>query len=207
MVRKLEKKCRFLCYRRTIFSSLVLSIFYLVLCVLKYFCWHANGWSDGDVAIQLDLVFRTLAWVVIFAYLYAHFANSRESKFPFILRIWWGFFFLFSCSLLLIDLVLYSKHRFVLPIHLWILDVISVVAGLFFLYAALFGKKEEEEKESLLEQPLVNNGSSNLLDEYEKSRGGRNVTPFASVNMANVHLCDCGRYICFFVSVSCSPSI
>ncbi|KAK9159750.1 hypothetical protein Syun_006091 [Stephania yunnanensis] len=129
-----------------------------------YFCWHANGWSDGDVAIQLDLVFRTLAWVVIFAYLYAHFANSRESKFPLILRIWWGFFFLFSCSLLLIDLVLYSKHRF-LPIHLWILDVISVAAGLFFLYAALFGKKEEEEKESLLEQPLVNNGSSNLLDE------------------------------------------
>ncbi|KAK9120360.1 hypothetical protein Syun_008126 [Stephania yunnanensis] len=47
---EIRKKCRFLCYRSTLFSSLVLSIFYLVLCVLKYFCWHANGWSDGDVA-------------------------------------------------------------------------------------------------------------------------------------------------------------
>ncbi|KAK9084641.1 hypothetical protein Sjap_025052 [Stephania japonica] len=180
---EVNKHSRFFCYRSTLFSSLVLSIFYLLLCVLKYFFWRRNRWSDGDVAIQLDLVLRTLAWVVIFAYLYAHFSNSRESKFPLILRIWWGFFFLFSCSLLVIDLVLHSNHRF-LPIHLWSLDVISAVAGLFFLYAALFGKREEGE--SLLEQPLLNSGSSNVLDEFEKSRGGQNVTPFANANLFSI---------------------
>ncbi|KAK9091882.1 hypothetical protein Syun_026793 [Stephania yunnanensis] len=140
-------------------------------------CRH--GWVDGGVVIQFDLVFRTLASVAVFVYLYAYFPSSSAVKFPLSLSLWWGLFFILSCSTLVVDIVSYRKTRS-LSIELWVLDVVSVFAGLFFVFAGLFGKKEGEG--DLLRQPLLNGCGPNSLEESKKTLGGENVTPYASAN-------------------------
>ncbi|KAK9089868.1 hypothetical protein Scep_028950 [Stephania cephalantha] len=177
------KQNRFLYFKPTLFTSFGLLLFNLLICVWNYFYGCKNGWADVDFVSQFDLVLRTLTWVAIFVFLYTHFSKSNENKFPLILRVWWGFLFLFSCFLIVVDIVMYQKHHF-LPTHLWVLDVISVLVGLFFLYVGLFGRKEGES--AILKEPLLNGSGVDVVDEAKKSRGGENVTPFASANIFSV---------------------
>ncbi|XP_050246580.1 ABC transporter C family member 3-like [Quercus robur] len=163
-----------LCYKLAQICCLGVSVFSLVLCLLSYFYWYRNGWSDEGLVTLLDLALRTLAWGTLCVYLRTQLFNSGESKYPFLLRVWWGFYLCISCYCLVIDVILYKKHVS-LPLQNLVSDIVSVVSGLFFCYVGFFGKNEGED--TLLEEPLLNGDSSNEA-ESNKSTGNENVTPY-----------------------------
>ncbi|KAL5737935.1 hypothetical protein ACOSP7_030696 [Xanthoceras sorbifolium] len=168
---------RVLWNKLTLFCCLGFSLFNLVLCLLSYFYWYRNGWSAEKLVTLLDLVLRTLGWGAICVYLQTQFFNSREQKFSFLLRVWWGFYLSISCYCLVIDIVLYKKHES-LPIQYFVSDIVSVITGLFFCYVG-FSWRNEDEDSLLLREPLLN-GASNGEQSSIKSNWADSVTPFSN---------------------------
>ncbi|KAL5975295.1 hypothetical protein ACLOJK_031974 [Asimina triloba] len=169
----------FLYYNPALFSSLGLSLFHFVLCILNFF-WCRNGWSDENLVTQFDLVLRTLAWCTISVYLYFEFRRSEQEKFPILLRIWWYLHFFLSCSFVVLDLVDYLKLE-ILVIHLWVLDFGSVLVGSFLCFAGLFGKKTREAGH--IEEPLLN-GNGVHVPSHES--GKDNITPYANASLFSI---------------------
>ncbi|XAR55403.1 Xenobiotic-transporting ATPase [Bertholletia excelsa] len=170
-----NRKTRFFYYRQTLFCSLGMSLFNLVLCLLNCFYWYGNGWSDDGIVTLLDLVLRTLAWLAFSLYLRTQRSNSGEPKLPLSLRIWWGSYFLLSCCLLVIDLLL-KKRDHSLPVHLLVSDIVSAVAGILFCYVGFMGKKEGED--TLLQEPLLNGTT--------KPRRGDTVAPRSKAGVFSI---------------------
>ncbi|KAK0601044.1 hypothetical protein LWI29_020831 [Acer saccharum] len=170
------KNRRVLWNKLTLFCCLGVSVFNLVLCLLSYFYWYRNCWSDQNLVTLLDLVLRTLGWGTICVYLQTQYFNSGEQKFPFLVRVWWGFYLFISCYCLVIDIVLYKKHE-TLPIQYLVSDIVSVITGLFFCYVGFSGKIEGGD--TLLREPLLN-GVGNGEGESIKSKGADSVTPFTN---------------------------
>ncbi|KAH7524975.1 hypothetical protein FEM48_Zijuj06G0176200 [Ziziphus jujuba var. spinosa] len=128
------QKIRSLFHGQTLICCLGLSVFNLALSLVYYFYWYRNGsWSEEKIITLLDLALRTLAWVALSVYLHAKFFSSGKPKFPYLLRVWWAFYFSISCYCLVIHIVLQTKHVS-LPIQSLVSDVVSAVTGLFFMY-------------------------------------------------------------------------
>ncbi|XP_043719147.1 ABC transporter C family member 3-like isoform X1 [Telopea speciosissima] len=180
------KNTYFLYYWSALTSCMGLTVCHLLLCILNYLSSYRDGWSDLNLFAQLDFVFRTLSWFAISAYLHIQFSHSSECRFPIILRIWWVFYFLMSCSYLVIHLGLYFKLSS-LPFQLWVSDVASIIAGLFFCYAGLFGMGREDEYFHHLEPLLKISPNRNNSDNRQGSSvGGEIVTPYANANLLNI---------------------
>ncbi|CAN6557719.1 unnamed protein product [Malus baccata var. baccata] len=173
-------------YKQALICAFCVSGFSLVFCLLNYFCWYKNGWSDVKVVTLLDLAVRTLSWGAVCVYLHTQFSNSDESiKFPNFLRVWWGFYFSISCYSLVIDIVLH-KDRVSLPVKSLIFDGVCVVSGLFFMYVGFLGKKED--RDSVLEEPFLNGNRSTSVGndgESKKSRGGTN-NPYSNAGIFSI---------------------
>jgi ATP-binding cassette subfamily C (CFTR/MRP) protein 2 len=177
------KKTRCLYYTQTLLCCLGVSVFSFVLCLLNYFHWHRNGWNDEGLMTLLDLAIRTLAWGVLCVYLRTHLFNSSENtKYPFLLSVWWGFYLSISCYCLVIDVVLYKKHVN-LPAQYFVSDVVSIVTGLFLCYVGLIGKNEGGD--DILEEPLLN-GDSGASNEARLTKGGETVTPYSSAGIFSI---------------------
>ncbi|KAM3696211.1 hypothetical protein ACJW30_06G022900 [Castanea mollissima] len=177
------KNIRCLYYKQAQICCLGVSVFSLVLCLLNYFYWDRNGWSDERLVTLLDLALRTLAWGALCVYLRTQLFNSGESKYPFLLKVWWGFFLSISCCCLVIDIVLYREHVS-LPVQNLVSDIVSVILGLFFCSVGFSGKEVED---TLLEEPLLN-GDYNTSNEAEsnKSKGSENVTPYLNAGFFSI---------------------
>ncbi|KAJ4976248.1 hypothetical protein NE237_001354 [Protea cynaroides] len=178
------KQTPFLYYRSVLFACLGLFFFNLLFSVINYFFWYRIGWSNESLVTQLDFVLRTLAWFAISSYLHFEF-HLNELRLPILLRIWWGFYFLVSCSCLVIDAVSYRKHS-ILPVQCWVSDVVSVFAGFFFCYAGFFGK---ERGDTRLREPLLNSRKDRAnghLDGPSKSIDGNNLTPYSTANFFSI---------------------
>ncbi|XP_043689687.1 ABC transporter C family member 3-like isoform X5 [Telopea speciosissima] len=177
------KNIPFLYYRPALFACLSLFSFNLIFCALNYLFWCRNGWSNENIVTQLDFVLRTLAWFAISSFLHFQF-HSIGLRFPILLRIWWGFYFLLSCSCLVIDVVSFEKHQF-LPTQSWISDVVSVLSGLFFCYAGFFGKQRVDAR---LREPLLN-GSNNRANGIEgpgNTIGRDSINPYSTANFLGI---------------------
>ncbi|KAL5548573.1 hypothetical protein UlMin_003804 [Ulmus minor] len=176
-----SRKAKSLSFKQSMICSLVVSVFNVVLCLLSYFYCYKNGWSEEKLMTLLDLAPKTLAWGLISVYLHTQVSNFSQSKFPFLLRVWWVFYFSVSCYSLVIDIVLYKKHHS-LPIQSLVSDLFSVVTGLFFVFVGFFGKIEVED--TLLEEPLLN-GNSRVNSESvsNKSKGEATVTPYSNAGI------------------------
>ncbi|KAK9275695.1 hypothetical protein L1049_022962 [Liquidambar formosana] len=172
-------------YKQTLFCSLGLLSFHLVLCFLHNMYWYRNEyWSDEIIVTLLDLVVRPLAWLAISVYLYTQVSNSGETKFPFLLRIWWGFYLFISSYSVVIDFVLAIKDQS-FPIEFVVSDVVSVILGLFFCYVGFSGKNEGVE--TLFQEPLLNDdANTDNGAESNKSKGGETVTPFLSASIFSI---------------------
>ncbi|KAF3445376.1 hypothetical protein FNV43_RR10552 [Rhamnella rubrinervis] len=176
------KEIRILFHKQTVICCLGLSAFNLALCLLYYFYWCRSGWSDERLVTLSDLALRTLAWGAISIYLYAQFSsNSSESKFPYLLRVWWGLYFSISCYCLVIDIVVLQKKHISLPIQSLVSDVVSVFLGLFFMYVGLCGKKENED--TSLEEPLLNGGRVGNHTNSNKCKGDSTITPYSNAGI------------------------
>ncbi|KAL6999150.1 Canalicular multispecific organic anion transporter 2 [Sarracenia purpurea var. burkii] len=181
------RKARFSCYFPTLFCCWGLSLSNLVLCLLNYFYWYRNGWSDEKIATLFDLMLRTIAWLAISVFLRVRLSNSGEPKFPIILRVWWGFYFTISCCFLVID-VLFNKEDQSLPTRLLVSDVISTLSGLFFCYVGFLGKKGSDQDYSPVQEPLLNGSNSSLRNgrESNKSMVGEISAPFSNASLFSI---------------------
>ncbi|XP_042477665.1 ABC transporter C family member 3-like [Macadamia integrifolia] len=173
-------------YWPTLISCIGLSVCDLLIFVLNYFFGYRHGCHDIKIFVLLDFGFRTLTWFVISGYLHIQFSHSSEQRLPILLRIWWIFYFLMSCSYLVIHIGLYCKHSSI-PFLLWVSDGISVIVGLFFCYLVLFGKGAEEEHVHLLEPLLKSSSNQSNTDNGQESRvGGDNITPYANADFLSI---------------------
>ncbi|XP_050219930.1 ABC transporter C family member 3-like isoform X2 [Mercurialis annua] len=175
-----EKYTRVLWFKLTVFCCLSVSLLNLVLCLLSYFYWYTNRWSDDELVTLLDFALRTLSWAALSFYLHTQFLNSARIKFPFLLRVWWGFYFFISCYGLVVDVLLYGKH---LPsqVQYVVWDGFSVFTGLFLCYVGFLRIRSED---TLLEEPLLNGNSIDL--EVTKLRGSDSVTPYSYASLFSI---------------------
>ncbi|KAK4439717.1 ABC transporter C family member 3 [Sesamum alatum] len=170
-------------HRQTLFSCLGLAFFNLILSVLNLFYWYRNGWSDEKILTLLDLGVRTLAWLALYLFLQFHFLNSRETKYPLALRLWWVLFFSISCYCLVIDFLYYKKHQ-ILSTLFWVSDVVSSVMGLVFSYIGFLGKKRDED--TTLQEPLLNGSDANVRESDKPLKGDETVTPYATAGILSL---------------------
>ncbi|KAK9212810.1 hypothetical protein WN943_002192 [Citrus x changshan-huyou] len=173
-------------YKLILFCCLGVSAFNLVLSLLNYSFWFKNGLSEDKLVAFADLVLRTVGWGAIWVYLQTQFSNSGEQKFPFLLRLWWGFYSCFSCYCLVIDIFLCTMHVS-LPVDYVVSDVVSVISGLFFCYTG-FLKKIEGEDTLLLQEPLLDVDSSinNVEVSSIKSEKANIVTPYSNAGLFSI---------------------
>ncbi|KAG5254677.1 ABC transporter family member [Salix suchowensis] len=170
-------------YKQTLFCSLGVSSFNLVLSLVSYFYWYTNGWSDDKLVTLLDFVLTALSWAALSVYLHTHFFKSGETKLPFLLRVWWALFFSFSCYCLGLDFLVYHKHGS-FEIQYLVSDVVSVFTAFFLSYV---GFSRNKGQDTLLEQPLLNGDSSSINGlESSKYRGGDSVTPYANAGLFSI---------------------
>ncbi|CAN1290509.1 ABC transporter C family member 3 [Linum perenne] len=172
------KHRRCLCYNLTVLSSLGVSLFNLAFCLFTYFYWYRNGWldyhDDDDKFVTLiDLALGTFSWVALTLFLHTQFYPSAQSKFPFSLRIWWGFYLSIHFYCLVVDVVLYNQlHASSRILHL-VSDAVSVLVGLFLCYVGFFRSASDK---TLMEEPLLVQESSL---EPNTSKGDGTVTPYS----------------------------
>ncbi|XP_071733698.1 ABC transporter C family member 3-like [Rutidosis leptorrhynchoides] len=146
-------------YKQTLFCSVFLSLFNLVLCFLNNFYWYRNGWADEKIVSLSHAVLASLIWFSVSVYLHTLGSNSstNSKKYPFVLRVWWVFFFTVSCCSLLVDYVNYKRTKNA-PLMFFVSDSVSSFIGLFLCYVGLSHKTEEEAQSNNLEEPLLNSG-------------------------------------------------
>ncbi|KAK4381854.1 ABC transporter C family member 3 [Sesamum angolense] len=84
-------------HKATLLSCLGFLFFNLVLCAFDSFYWYRNGWSDENILTFLELVVRALAWLALCTFLYTNSLSFGETKYPLVVRVWWGLFFSLSC--------------------------------------------------------------------------------------------------------------
>ncbi|KAG8658354.1 ABC transporter C family member 3 [Manihot esculenta] len=178
---RFNKNKRVLFYKQTLVCCFGVSVFSLVWGLLSYFYWYRNGWSGDELATLLDLALRTLSWGTLSVYLYTQFSHSINTKFSFLLRGWWGFYFSVSCYCLLVDIVLYIK-LVSSQVQYLASDAVSVFAGLFLCYV---GFLKVEDENTLNKEPLLNGDASND-SESTKSRASDSVTPYSNAGFFSI---------------------
>ncbi|TYJ11829.1 hypothetical protein E1A91_A11G303600v1 [Gossypium mustelinum] len=180
-----SKERQVLWYKQTLACCFVVSVSNVILCLLSYFYWYTNGWSEDKLKSLIDYALKTLAWGACATCVYMHCQFSNEQKrFPVVLRIWWGFYFSISCYCLVIDIVLFKKHVS-FPSQYLVSDVLSVVTGLFLCIVGFFLRNEGED--TLLEEPLLN-GDSSVTNGVvlSKEKGRDTVTPYSNAGIFSI---------------------
>ena len=169
----------------TLFCSLGACTFNLVMCLLCYFFWYQNGWSDDKLVTLLDLAVKTVAWGVVWAYLRTGLFNSGERRFPFFFRAWCAFYFLISCYCFIVEVVLHLQHVW-LPLQYLVSDGVSLFVGVFFCYVVFFVKNESED--DTLQEALLNgdSGVCNGIESSNKTKGEETVTPYSNAGLFSI---------------------
>lgn len=171
-------KCLY--YRLVFLGCLGLVVFNLVLCLSTTFFWYRSGWSDEKILVLIDLILKTLAWLVISIFLHKQLLNSDENKYPLVLRSWWVLLFFVSCYCLVIDLKNNQKHQTLIILFL-VSDIVSTAMALVFCVLGFLGRKEEDN----LQQPLLDDNTSSVR-ESNKSTGEDTVTPYATAGIFSI---------------------
>lgn len=167
-------------YKTTIFSSLGLSFFNLILCLSNLFYWYRNGWSDEKILTLSDLGVKTVSWLSLYLFLHIHFSNSRQTKYPLALRLWWGLFFGLSCYCLVIDVIYFEKTKYLSTLF-WASDIVSILMSLVFCFTGFWGRNGDEN--TILEAPLLNGSARNGIESEKPAKGDETVTPYANAGI------------------------
>ncbi|KAG2317921.1 hypothetical protein Bca52824_021043 [Brassica carinata] len=133
-------------HKLVVMCCVSLSVFYSVLLLLSCVRWHSNVWA------LFDFLLAALTWGTISMYL----RGLHDQKLPYLLRVWWVFYFMLSCYRLVVDFALYKKQELV-SVHNVVSEIVGICAGLFLCCSCLWKKGEEGERTNLLEEPLLSN--------------------------------------------------
>ena len=82
------KNIRCLFYKQAQICCLGVSLFSLVLCLLSYFYWYRNGWSDEGLVTLFDLALSLGFTLCLLAYSIVQFSLIKE---PFFIESLVGF--------------------------------------------------------------------------------------------------------------------
>ncbi|KAK7305217.1 hypothetical protein VNO77_43118 [Canavalia gladiata] len=183
---KSERNGGLLHYKLSLFCSLVICVFNFVLCLLSYFYLYKQDDGSEELVTVSDLALKTVSWGAVCAYLNSRRSNAKEPCFPCFLRIWcWVYAFVSSCCLV-IDLVVYRKHIFLLlPIVYLVSDIGSTITGLFLCYVGC--SVNNMTKLAPLEEALLNGDSSvsNNCDP-NRTRGNENLTRYSNAQFFSI---------------------
>ncbi|KAL8107245.1 ABC transporter C family member 3-like isoform X2 [Apium graveolens] len=176
-------------YRHAFFSSLLLALLNIVLCILDKFYWYTN-WSDLMILVLFDSVSKALSWLAIAVYMYAQVPNLLDVKYPLLIRVWWCFFFSISCYCLVLDYVYYHTSQ-PLPLQFVMSDALYVVIGFFLCFVGCCRKNERDENGNS-QEPLLDADFSRLSNGEECKKSGKaetgaeTVTPYASASIFSI---------------------
>ncbi|XP_061349006.1 ABC transporter C family member 3-like [Gastrolobium bilobum] len=182
-----KEKIKNTLFAKTLFCSLGVSAFNLLLFLFDFFCWYRNIWSEEKLVTLLDLALKAVAWGVVCVCLHLELFCSKERRFPFFFRAWCAFYLFASSYCFIVDFVLYKKHA-TLPIQYLVSDVFSACVGLFFCYLSFFVKNEGGGVgDRTLQEPLLNGNSkvSNMSEE-KKTKGFDTVTPYSNAGIFSI---------------------
>nr|XP_043627740.1 ABC transporter C family member 3-like isoform X2 [Erigeron canadensis] len=163
-------------YKQTFFSCVFLVLLDLVMCFLNLFYWFRYGWTDENIITFSDTLLRTFVWLFVSVYLYTHISNSKESKYPIVLRVWWVCFSLMSCFCLVSDYVFY-KHDQYLAAQFLVFDVSSIFVSLFLGYVGFSGKNDGGTISHFYQEPLLG------VNHRESKLGCETITALATSNI------------------------
>nr|CAD1842945.1 unnamed protein product [Ananas comosus var. bracteatus] len=185
-------KKSFLHYKLALFSSLALALLYLILSVCNFLLLLYGGRrrrrrSDDEqiIAAQLDFGIRVVSWSAASAYLLFEFGRCGEKRFPPFLRIWWGLFFLLSCSSLALSFFYSRDPGVVIPTHLWVLHSVSILSSLILNFAGFFGKMSPGGG-APLQEPLLNGNENNAAESRYASAPQSASSLFANAGFLSV---------------------
>ncbi|GJT98519.1 ABC transporter C family member 3-like protein [Tanacetum coccineum] len=151
-----------LCYKHTLFCCITLVLLNIFMCLLNLLDWYRNGRTNGNIITVWDTLLGTFDWLFVAVYVHAHVSNSREYRYPCILRVWWVLFFSVSSFCLVLDYV-YYKHDGYVTVHVLFFDASSTFVSLFLCYVGFSGKSEGETINHSLQESLLN-GESETAD-------------------------------------------
>ncbi|KAI3703061.1 hypothetical protein L6452_28816 [Arctium lappa] len=156
-------------HKQTLFCCVALMLLNLFMCFLNLFYWYRNGRTDENIIISRDTFLATFVWL----FFSVHISNSKESMYPFVLRVWWVSFFSISCICLIFDYAYYKNNQY-LAAQFLVFDASSTFLGLFLCYVGLSGKNERE----INRQESVSNDSSGVtVNRREFKTVGVVITP------------------------------
>ncbi|KAL8167757.1 hypothetical protein V2J09_009256 [Rumex salicifolius] len=179
-----SKEARIIYFRATRLCCIVLALYNFGLCCFDYF-FHKNDWSDDNLVTLLDLLVRSLAFLAFFIYLHTQFPNLRFSRFPLLLRVWWGFYFIISSYSLLIDFIQYKKDQDC-PVQYLVSDFVYSISGFCFCYAGIFGKVVDDKETISLEEPLLYDPTNTFVESSANSKGKESVSPYVNASLFSI---------------------
>nr|KYP56392.1 ABC transporter C family member 3 [Cajanus cajan] len=165
--------------KTTVFGSVALSGFSLILCLLNFFYWYTSGWSEPEsvlIVTLFDLALKTLAWGVVSVSL-----HKGCLKFSFFFRGWCVLYLFVSCYSFVVDIVVVRGR----PGQYLVDDVVSTCAGLFFCYVGYFlmnkghVQVQENDDSNGIREPLLNGDA-------KETKGGDSVTPFSNAGIFSI---------------------
>ncbi|KFK38644.1 hypothetical protein AALP_AA3G141700 [Arabis alpina] len=168
--------------KSALFCSLALSLLNLVLVSLSGFYWYESGWSDNEQLVSLiGFLLGMVSWVVLSICL-LRCSDYEQVKSQFLLRLWLGFYLAVSCYALVVDTVVYKKHKSVI-VHILVYDIVAFSASLFLGYVAFLKKATRGNINGVLEEPLLNGGGS---VEVNKKDGSDEATPYSKAGILSL---------------------
>ncbi|XP_054796176.1 ABC transporter C family member 3-like isoform X2 [Prosopis cineraria] len=172
-------------YKRTLFCSLGVSAFNLVLFLLYCLYCYGHDWSDEKLATLLDMALKSVAWGIVGASSHTGFFNSGERRFPIFFKAWCAFYLLISCYCFMLDVILHLKHFSIPLLQYLVSDGVSSFVGVFFCYVVLMVKNESED--ILLREPLLNDDTDvRNSPESNKTKGEETVTPYSNAGVFSI---------------------
>ncbi|CAK8560127.1 unnamed protein product [Lathyrus sativus] len=160
-------------FTKSLFCSLSVSAFNILLCSSDYLSWSRNGFSKEKLVTLLDLALNTVTWGVICVFLHRKLLCPMSLFF----KAWSTVYLLVSCYCFTVNIVLYEKQD-PLPIQYIVSDVFSVCVGLFICYLCFLKRNEGGIEDRTLQQPLFNGDNT--------TKGEDTVTPYSNAGIFSI---------------------
>ncbi|PWA85957.1 ATP-binding cassette subfamily C member 8 [Artemisia annua] len=145
---KVRSKNGYLFYKQILFCCVALVLLNVFMCFLNLFYWYRNGRTNESISAVQDTFVGTFVWLFVSVYVRTHVSNSRESRYPSVLRIWWVSFFSISCFSLVFDHVDYTQKQY-FAAQFVVFDALSAFFGLLLCYLGLSGKSDSNEGKTI----------------------------------------------------------
>ncbi|XP_006839138.3 ABC transporter C family member 3 isoform X1 [Amborella trichopoda] len=145
-------------YKLSLFLCFALSAFYAFLSVFNFIFFRGGeGGTKSFVAIESDLIIRTLAWSVTSVYLQSHLPKGGENKFSLLLRIWLLFFFIISLTISIHDFFAFRLRLQSIPLYYLYVDGFMILCASLLCYMGFFGTiRNANCEETTIREPLLN---------------------------------------------------